>query len=297
MSLVDKYVDITNAIRDQYGTTDKYHLSDIPAMIDGLAINNLFPANVTYDSTVDESWGKILGISIDDWNNCIGETVTISFDLEWQNWDGTDQRNRIGVEWGLFVDDKDATWANAWIYPETASGKQHVSNTIYIPNKKIINIQENSFFNQINSSAKVKATNFKLVINPMGGVKPTPPNLLFNARSKYLPNATVIDNFDCNLTDPSSTIHMESGSTYEVIAETNGYFSGDHEPNVESDKCVLFLTDSVTYSQIISRDSTATGSQFVWNGPSGTFYLRVNAYHKAGKNTICAYNIRIYKIK
>lgn len=119
---------------------------------------------------------------------------------------------------------------------------------------------------------------------------------MFNAQSKYLPNITILDNFDCNLTDPSSTIQMEAGSTYEVVAETNGYFSDDHEPNVESDKCVLFLTDSKYYSQIISSDSTSTGSKFTWHGPSGKFFLRVNAYHKAGKNTIYAYNIRIYKV-
>lgn len=122
----------------------------------------------------------------------------------------------------------------------------------------------------------------------------TPLNLLHQSMMYYLPNTNLVDNYDCALYDQSSTITMEHGKTYEVIAETNGYFSNDHEPNVESDKCVLWLTDETKYSQIISNSNTATGSTFVWNGDSGLYHLRVNAYHKGNQNKIYAYNIRIY---
>lgn len=169
MSVVDKYVDIANAIRDQYGTTDKYHLSDIPAMIDGLAIHNLFPANVTYDSAVDESWGKTIQFSLDDWNECVGKNITISFDAEWQGWNDTGSRNMLGYEVGLKAADNAEKWIGIWCSPDAINGKQHVSSTVLVPNEKITGVDEGAFFNQINSNAKVKATNFKLVINPMGG--------------------------------------------------------------------------------------------------------------------------------
>lgn len=48
----------------------------------------------------------------------------------------------------------------------------------------------------------------------------------------YLPNINIINNYDCALYDRGSTITMERGKIYEVIAETNGYFSNDHDPNV-----------------------------------------------------------------
>ena len=89
---------------------------------------------------------------------------------------------------------------------------------------------------------------------------------------------------------------MEYGKKYEVIAETNGFFSNQHQPNVESNKCILWLTDASIYTQLISDEHTAQGTVFTWGCPTGTYYLRVNAYHKSTTNTIYAYNIRIYEV-
>ena len=36
MPVTDKYTDIANALRKQYGTDDKYHLADMPTLIDNL---------------------------------------------------------------------------------------------------------------------------------------------------------------------------------------------------------------------------------------------------------------------
>lgn len=170
MSLNDTMTNIANAIRNQYGTTDKYHLADMPTLIDNLEVKNLLEAGQTFDSTVDTSNSKVInGITLDVCNSLIGKSVTISFDVEWEGWKTNTCQNRVGMEWGFYAEDQTATWANAWVYPNAESGKQHVAATTYIQNKTITGISEGSFFNQINPDAKVKATNLKVVLNPMGG--------------------------------------------------------------------------------------------------------------------------------
>ena len=105
-------------------------------------------------------------------------------------------------------------------------------------------------------------------------------NLLRNSTnngSKFQPNFSKIDNF---IVYTASTAYMEQGQQYTVHADaSNGLvWSGTHDPNVESNKVVLWLTDTKTYWQIISDSNTATGTTFTWNHPSGTYYLRVNTY-------------------
>jgi hypothetical protein len=118
-----------------------------------------------------------------------------------------------------------------------------------------------------------------------------------NTQTKYLPTTVVNDNFDCYDVYKGTSINMKQGEKYILIAETNGTFSSQHEPTVESDKCVLWLTNNNnTYTQLISDEHTSQGTVFTWNGPTGTYYLRVNAYHKGADNTIYASNIRIYEI-
>ena len=115
-----------------------------------------------------------------------------------------------------------------------------------------------------------------------------------NAEAKYFPNTVANDNFDCYDVYQDTSINMTQGEKYILIAETNGTFSSQHDPTVESDNCVLWLTD-YSYTQIISDENTSQGTVFTWNGPTSTSYLRVNAYHKAANNTIYASNIRIYE--
>ena len=124
----------------------------------------------------------------------------------------------------------------------------------------------------------------------------TPLNLLPNHEIRYLPKNNPANNFDCYAIYTDTSIKMEYGKKYEVIAETNGLFSNQHQPNVESNKCVLWLTDNNVYTQPISDEHTAQGTVFTWGGPTGTYYLRVNAYHNGTTNTIYAYNVRIYEV-
>lgn len=146
----------------------------------------------------------------------------------------------------------------------------------------------------VNASENDKVTFYdcKLEVGDLA----TPLNLLPNHEIRYLPKNNPANNFDCYAIYTDTSIKMEYGKKYEVIAETNGFFSNQHQPNVESNKCILWLTDVSVYTQPISDEHTAQGTVFTWGGPTGTYYLRVNAYHKSTTNTIYAYNIRIYEV-
>lgn len=293
MTISETYTAIGDAIRRQYGTTDKYSLGDMPKMIDSLKIHNLIDEGQYFDTTKGDSDHKnIQGIDLAGWNKLIGKNVTLSYDFEWSNYKfDSNINNRVTMEWGLYSDANIATWVSAGFHPQTSSGKKRISATIHIPNKKIVSVDEGSFFDQLNIGAVVKATNLKVVTNPLGVTR---VNLLPNYEVRYLPQSNPANNFDCYVIYTDTSIKMEYGKKYEVIAETNGFFSNQHQPNVESNKCILWLTDGSVYTQPISDEHTAQGTVFTWGGPTGTYYLRVNAYHKSTTNTIYAYNVRIH---
>ena len=117
-------------------------------------------------------------------------------------------------------------------------------------------------------------------------------NLLRNSAGPFQP---VFDGrIDNNQHYNNSTVNLVNGRQYTVSGETNGVFSGDHQPEVESDKCILWLVNtSQNINQIVSDNNTANGTTFIWNRPTGTYILRVNTYHPASTNKIKAWNIKI----
>ena len=171
MNVSEKLTTLASALRTQYGTDDKYTIDDMVKGISGLKVQNLVDPGQSYDTSVDkQSWKLVNGLDIDGWNKLIGKAITISFDLEWSNYKpDTKVKNRIGMEWELKHESHEETWANAWYCPQTSDGKEHVVNTITILNDKIVGIGSKGFFNQVNPECTFKATNFKIVVNPMDG--------------------------------------------------------------------------------------------------------------------------------
>ena len=117
-------------------------------------------------------------------------------------------------------------------------------------------------------------------------------NLLYNSAGPFQP---VFDGrIDNNQRYNNSTVNLVNGRQYTISGETNGVFSGDHQPEVESDKCILWLVNtSQNINRIVSDNNTANGTTFIWNRPTGTYILRVNTYHPASTNKIKAWNIKI----
>lgn len=172
MSLTDKYTDIATALRKQYGTNDKYHLADMPTLIDNLEVKNLLEAGQTFDSTVNKIGYDLplKGATIDDWNSVAGKTVTISFDVTWTGYTYTPggSRNRIGFEHHLVNETGLEQYVGAWLTPDSESGTKHITETYRVISGKITKVDEGSFYTQINCSS-IKGTNLKIVENPMGG--------------------------------------------------------------------------------------------------------------------------------
>ena len=177
MTVSETYTAIGDAIRRQYGTTDKYSLGDMPKMIDSLQIDNLLDEGQFYDSSIDTvNEKKLNGLNLPDWEKLTGMTVILSFDVIWSGYDlSKESSHRTGFEYGIKFKNSSELWAGAWLYPNTESGKEHISCPVTLPNDEITDIEEGKYYNQLNGEAVVKATNIKIVVDPLGGI--VPPNL------------------------------------------------------------------------------------------------------------------------
>lgn len=184
MTINETYTAIGDAIRRQYGTNDKYSLGDMPKMIDSLQVNNLLDEGQFYDSSIDTvNEKKLNGLNLSDWEKLTGMTVILSFDVIWSGYDlSKESSHRTGFEYGIKFKNSSELWAGAWLYPNTESGKEHISCSVTLTNDEITDIEEGGYYNQLNGEAVVKATNIKVVVDPLGGV--VPPNLFDIARMK-----------------------------------------------------------------------------------------------------------------
>lgn len=116
-------------------------------------------------------------------------------------------------------------------------------------------------------------------------------NLLKNSKGPFRPTGVATTSAADNYAIYSdSTIYMVQGQTYTVSGQTNGIWSGTHDPNTISDNCVLWLVND-QLSIIISANTMP--HTFTWNHPTGVRKLRVNAYHKGDGNTIYAEKVKI----
>ncbi|MQB84142.1 hypothetical protein DN448_03105 [Lactobacillus reuteri] len=98
--------------------------------------------------------------------------MTFSCDIEWSGYiESASIGNRIGFELQTTDIDNGNYWNGPWYYPHSEAGSTHLSLTKNISEKAIKSIDYCSAYNQINSTATVKVTNFKIVVNPMGGDK------------------------------------------------------------------------------------------------------------------------------
>lgn len=107
-------------------------------------------------------------------------------------------------------------------------------------------------------------------------------NLLKNSKGPFQPNKENPNNYDNWIPYTKTTVYLENGSQYIISAKTDGIFTNNHAPAVESDNVVLWLVNAqMTSNTIVSDAKTGTtGTVFTWTEPSGYYLLRVNTYHK-----------------
>lgn len=151
------------------------------------------------------------------------------------------------------------------------------------------NILTNSGFLQTADGFLQKVQQTTIPMFSGGGI-----NLLKSSAGPFQPQGNGhIDNYEIY---SNSTIELVQGKQYTISGMTNGIFSGEHNPSIESDNVVLWIVsngDSIGVNKVVSNGKTAKGTTFTWGYPSGTYSLRVNTYHPTASNKIKAWNIKI----
>lgn len=102
-----------------------------------------------------------------------------------------------------------------------------------------------------------------------------------NFPNEIKPNRSSIDN---NITTDLK-VRLEQGKTYILSAETNGTFTNQHNPDQQSDNATIWLVNpSFSTWAVISDSTTANGTRYTHNRPTGEYNIRVNGY-KADNST------------
>ena len=120
-------------------------------------------------------------------------------------------------------------------------------------------------------------------------------NLLKGSKGPFKPNRNPA-NFDNNVLYHNETsIYMVNGQRYRISAKTDGIFASHHDGFKESDNIVLWIMDkAVANYQIVSDAKTGTtGTEFVWNRPTGTYHLRVNTYRKDPEKLKSVWEVKV----
>jgi phage minor structural protein len=120
-------------------------------------------------------------------------------------------------------------------------------------------------------------------------------NLLKGSKGPFKPNRNPA-NFDNNtLYSQETSVYLVQNEKYRISAKSDGNFTSWHSPNNENDNVVLWLMDkAVSNYQIVSDAKTATtGTEFVWNRPTGTYHLQVNTYRKDPEKLKSVWEVKV----
>lgn len=120
-------------------------------------------------------------------------------------------------------------------------------------------------------------------------------NILQNPSGPFEPNSNPSQDYNNFKVYKDSKVYLKNGQWYSLKAKTDGTFSGEHSPSVESDKVLLwFVNDKNNVNQIVSDGATANESRFVWRHPDGYYYLRVNTYHQYASHSVHDVEVRTF---
>ena len=120
-------------------------------------------------------------------------------------------------------------------------------------------------------------------------------NLLKGSKGPFKPNGNPA-NFDNQvLYRDETSIHLVQNEKYRISAKTDGIFDSRHSSSKESDNVVLWLMDkAVVNHQIVSDAKTGTtGTEFIWNRPTGIYHLRVNTYRKDPEKLKSVWEVKV----
>ncbi|WP_278843889.1 hypothetical protein [Limosilactobacillus vaginalis] len=294
MTVSETYTAIGDAIRRQYGTTDKYSLGDMPKMIDYLEVRNFLAGN-SFEATFQKGWisKDLTGPDVDTWNKYIaGKTVTFSCDAEWTDYEpGIAAGDRFFFEFMTTTTDDQPHWNGLYFTPTIKEGKQHITSTIKVSDLPVKSINSIKFWDELNEGSHLKVTNIKMTINPVGGVAPLDlfnPDLTTWSHSNieiFSENGYQIATLPPDGSQLQTEISWEQDKTYRWTFEAKAESSGD-EIHTEMWGEVGYInyaltTDWKEYSSS-GIPNPAYNNFYFWNSSNhGNVYLR---------------NIRIYEV-
>lgn len=122
----------------------------------------------------------------------------------------------------------------------------------------------------------------------------SPAEQLKNGAGPFRPNSNPVDGFGNVEIYQNSKIYFKNGKKYNIKAETDGVFTNNHTPSVESNNVLIsFCNKDNTIIKDVSNTNTASkdGTDFIWDKPTGEYYLKVTTYHKAPLKS--AWNVRV----
>ena len=107
------------------------------------------------------------------------------------------------------------------------------------------------------------------------GVNKPSGSVVAALNNKYQPSGSTID----NLIMTGQRVRLEQGKTYILSAETNGTFTNQHDVSASNKGATIWIINpSLSTWAIISDSSTANGTRYTHNRPTGDYEIRVNTY-------------------
>ena len=165
---------LADGFRNLYGTTDKYNVADMTKLLSGVELHNFLAGN-SFEATFQKEWisKDLTGPDIDTWNKYIaGKTVTLSCDAEWTDYEpGIAAGDRFFFEFMTTTTDDQPHWNGLYFTPTIKEGKQHITNTVRVPDLPVKSIDSIKFWDELNTGSHLKVTNIKMTVNPVGGGK------------------------------------------------------------------------------------------------------------------------------
>lgn len=185
-------------------------------------------------------------------NSLAGETITISVDVEWSNfqYDSTrSKQNRLGFELSVAGSDGKNYWWGAWKAPVTPSGKERVSATVTLPANVTFKVANNGAngYESINGTGKVSHAKIE------GGTvshdwSPAPEDL----QNQFTQIKTTINGVTTTINDPKTGLN----ATYQTVQGNATTIS-----NVKGDVAQLQATATGLTSRVGDLESKSATQQ------------------------------------
>ncbi|MGZ0942279.1 interleukin-like EMT inducer domain-containing protein, partial [Streptococcus thermophilus] len=191
-------------------------------------------------------------------------------DYRWSKWKGSDGRDGIPGKPGA---DGRTPYVH-FAYADSSDGQKGFSLT-QNGRKRYLGVLTN-FIKEDSTNPADYTWN-----DTAGSISVGGRNLLNGSKGPFKPDRKPTDFDNYVYYENETSVYLEQGKQYIISAKTDGNFTDWHNPGSESDNITLWLFHLWKGIDIVSDSKTGTtGTQFIWNHPTGTYHLRVNTYHK-----------------